>query len=71
MDASSPPSAAALLRVDHLLGISYFQDFYGRGMTTFGAFPSMHCAFPMVGLLRLARRGMEDAAASFALCRLW
>jgi hypothetical protein len=51
MDASSPPSAAALLRVDHLLGISYFQDFYGRGMTTFGAFPSMHCAFPMVGLL--------------------
>ena len=51
MDAGSPPSAAALLRVDHLLGISYFQNFYGRGMTTFGAFPSMHCAFPMVGLL--------------------
>jgi membrane-associated phospholipid phosphatase len=51
MDASSPPSAAGLLRVDHLLGISYFQDFYSRGMTTFGAFPSMHCAFPMVGLL--------------------
>jgi len=51
IDASAPPTAAALLRVDHLLGIDYFQSFYSRGMTTFGALPSMHCAFPMIGLL--------------------
>jgi inositol phosphorylceramide synthase catalytic subunit len=51
IDASAPPSAAALVRVDRLLGIDYFQSFYSRGMTTFGALPSMHCAFPMVGLL--------------------
>jgi inositol phosphorylceramide synthase catalytic subunit len=51
IDANAPPSAAALLRVDHLLGIHYFQDFYGRGATTFGAMPSMHCVFPMIGLL--------------------
>jgi inositol phosphorylceramide synthase catalytic subunit len=51
IDASAPPSAAALVRVDHLLGFDYFQSFYSRGMTTFGALPSMHCAFPMVGLL--------------------
>jgi inositol phosphorylceramide synthase catalytic subunit len=51
MHAETPPSAAALLRVDHLLGIHYFQDFYGRGATTFGAMPSMHCVFPMIGLL--------------------
>lgn len=51
IDASAAPSAAALLRVDHLFGIHYFQDFYSRGMTTFGALPSGHCVFPMIGLL--------------------
>jgi inositol phosphorylceramide synthase catalytic subunit len=51
MDASALPNAAALLRVDHFFGINYFQGFYSRGMTTFGALPSGHCMFPMVGLL--------------------
>lgn len=51
MDASVAPSAAGLLRVDHLFGIHYFQDFYSRGATTFGAMPSMHCVFPIIGLL--------------------
>ena len=51
IDVSAAPSAAGLLRVDHLLGIHYFQDFYARAPATFAAFPSMHCAFPMIGLL--------------------
>ena len=51
IDDSTVPNAAALLRVDYLFGIHYFQDFYSRATTTFGALPSMHCAFPMVGLL--------------------
>jgi inositol phosphorylceramide synthase catalytic subunit len=51
IDANAAPSAAALLRVDHLFGMNYFQSFYSRGATTFGAMPSMHCAFPMIGLL--------------------
>jgi membrane-associated phospholipid phosphatase len=45
------PSPAALLRVDHLLGIGYFQAFYSRAASAFGALPSMHCAFPLMGLL--------------------
>jgi hypothetical protein len=48
---SVAPSAAGLLRVDQDLGIHYFRDFYSRGPTVFGALPSMHCAFPMIGLL--------------------
>lgn len=45
------PSAAGLSRVDGFLGIHYFQDFYARAPDVFGALPSLHCAFPMVGLL--------------------
>jgi membrane-associated phospholipid phosphatase len=45
------PSPAALLRVDHLVGIGYFQAFYSRAVSAFGALPSMHCAFPLMGLL--------------------
>jgi hypothetical protein len=45
------PDPAALGRVDRLLGIHYFQQFYSRGPDVFGAIPSLHCAFPAVGLL--------------------
>ena len=62
VDASTAPSAAALLRVDDLFGFHYFQSFYSRGMTTFGALPSGHCVFPMIGLLTAWR---------FATWRTW
>ncbi len=45
------PSAAGLLRVDRLLGISYYEQLYTRAASVFGAMPSMHCAYPMLGLL--------------------
>ncbi len=51
IDLAALPSPGALLRVDHLLGMSYFQNFYARASSVFGAMPSMHCAYPMVGLL--------------------
>jgi membrane-associated phospholipid phosphatase len=51
IDLSAAPSAAALLRVDQYLGIDYFQRFYSRTASVFGAMPSMHCAYPMLGLL--------------------
>lgn len=44
------PSAAALLRMDALLGIDYYANFYSRAPTVFGALPSLHCAFPAAGL---------------------
>jgi hypothetical protein len=45
------PSAAGLLRVDQLLGIHYYEGLYSRAASVFGAMPSMHCAYPMLGLL--------------------
>jgi membrane-associated phospholipid phosphatase len=51
IDLGAAPSAAALLRVDQYLGIDYFQRFYSRTASVFGAMPSMHCAYPMLGLL--------------------
>ena len=51
VDLSVPVHAAGLLRVDALLGISYFEGFYARASQVFGALPSMHCAFPALGLL--------------------
>ncbi|HMJ10935.1 MAG TPA: phosphatase PAP2 family protein [Polyangiaceae bacterium] len=51
IDLSAAPSAAALLRVDQLFGIHYFETFYSRAASVFGAMPSMHCAYPLIGLL--------------------
>jgi membrane-associated phospholipid phosphatase len=51
IDMSTLPSPAGLARVDRLLGIEYFSAFYSRAASVFGALPSMHCAYPMLGLL--------------------
>jgi hypothetical protein len=51
INVSAPASAAGLVRVDHLLGITYFQAFYSHSPAIFAAFPSMHCAFPVIGLI--------------------
>jgi hypothetical protein len=51
IDVLAAPSAAALDRIDALFGIQYFADYYSRAPTVFGAFPSLHCAFPTVGLV--------------------
>lgn len=51
VDMAAAPSAAGLLRVDQLLGIEYFQSFYGRSASVYGAMPSMHCAYPVIGML--------------------
>ncbi len=50
-DLTVAPSAAALVRVDGYIGIPYFQSFYARASQVFGALPSMHCAYPALGLL--------------------
>ncbi len=45
------PSAAGLTRVDALIGYPYFTNFYSHASQVFGAMPSLHCAYPLVGLL--------------------
>lgn len=50
-DITSPASPAGLARVDGLLHIRYFSTFYGKSTYVFGAMPSLHCTYPMIGLL--------------------
>ena len=49
IDPAAAPSAAALARVDALLGISYFGQWYGGNPNSFGALPSLHNGFAMLG----------------------
>jgi len=51
IDIDALPNAAALLRIDALFGVGYFESFYSRAPSVFGALPSLHCAFPVVGLV--------------------
>ena len=46
IDIAALPGSGALARVDALFSMHYFQDFYSRAPTVFGAFPSLHVSFP-------------------------
>ncbi len=71
IDPGAGPSAAALMRVDAALGIHYFEGFYGRGPTAFGAMPSVHNAYPMLTLLVFwPIAGWKERVASI-LYALW
>lgn len=51
IDLNAAPSPAALARLDAGFGIGYFQSFYSRAPTVFGAMPSLHVAFPTVAMV--------------------
>lgn len=51
VDLGVSGNPAGLARVDALLGIDYFHAFYSRASQIFGAIPSMHCAYPVIGLV--------------------
>lgn len=40
-----------LMRVDQMLGISYFHGMYAKASSVFGAIPSLHCAYPLLVVL--------------------
>lgn len=42
------PSAAAAHRFDEILGTHFFDQIYGRGIDVFGAYPSLHVAYPFL-----------------------
>lgn len=50
IDITASPNAAALSRLDVMFGITYFEQFYSRAPTVFGAFPSLHLSFPAVAM---------------------
>jgi membrane-associated phospholipid phosphatase len=56
IDVKAAANAAGLLRVDQLFGITYFASFYGRAANAFGAMPSLHVVFPLIGLLTALRQ---------------
>jgi inositol phosphorylceramide synthase catalytic subunit len=41
-------SAAAASRFDQLLGTHFFDQIYGRGIDVYGAYPSLHVAYPLL-----------------------
>ena len=45
------PAAAAAQRFDALLGTHFFDQMYGRGVDVFGAYPSLHVAYPLIGVI--------------------
>ncbi len=42
------PAAAAAHRFDALLGTRFFDAMYARGVDVFGAYPSLHVAYPVI-----------------------
>ena len=52
-------SSAGCARFDAMLGIHYFQAFYGRNPNVFGAMPSLHVAFPLIVTLYTWNRGLR------------
>jgi len=42
------PDAAAASRFDALLGTNFFAEMYGRGVDVYGAYPSLHAAYPLI-----------------------
>jgi inositol phosphorylceramide synthase catalytic subunit len=49
------PAAAAASRFDQLLGTHFFQEMYGRGVDVYGAFPSLHVAYPLIAVWMVFR----------------
>ena len=67
------PEAAAALRFDALFGTHFFNEMYGRGVDVYGAYPSLHAAYPFIVLVVALAESADlrwariPAAAFFAL----
>lgn len=48
LDVHSTPAAA--IRFDALLGTRFFDAIYGRGIDVYGAYPSLHVAYPFLAV---------------------
>jgi len=62
------PAAAAAHRFDALLGTHFFDQMYGRGVDVFGAYPSLHVAYPLIAVIlsfRVAELRWARAPAIF------
>ena len=65
--ATRASEGPVLMRVDAMLGISYFHAMYSKASSVFGALPSLHCAYPLLVVLEGWRSfGRRLRAASVA-----
>jgi membrane-associated phospholipid phosphatase len=71
VDLATRSNPAGLLRVDAMLGTTYFRDLYTRGATVFGALPSLHAAYPFFGLLATFRRAGPASRAIQIAYAFW
>jgi inositol phosphorylceramide synthase catalytic subunit len=71
IDPSVLPSAAALSRLDTFFSIAYFETFYSRAPTIFGAMPSLHVSFPAVALVAGWRDFGPIGRVTTAAMTLW
>jgi membrane-associated phospholipid phosphatase len=46
-----PANSAGCARFDQILGTHFFSEMYGRAADVFGAIPSLHVAYPLLGVL--------------------
>jgi membrane-associated phospholipid phosphatase len=49
------PAPAAAIRFDQLLGTHFFNEMYGRGVDVYGAYPSLHVAYPLIAVWAVFR----------------
>lgn len=70
-DLSAPASPAGLLRVDALLDVDYFSTLYGKSTYMFGAWPSLHCTYPMIGLITAWRHAGWRTRPIHTIYVLW
>jgi membrane-associated phospholipid phosphatase len=63
------PSAAGAARFDALLGVSYFESFYGRSSNVFGAMPSLHVSYSVLVVFSVLGLGwrLVTVTGGFAL----
>lgn len=54
LDAAQSPARG--VRFDEMTGLGLFHTFYSQSKNVFGAMPSLHCAYPVIGFL--AARGL-------------
>ncbi|HEY3449875.1 MAG TPA: phosphatase PAP2 family protein [Myxococcales bacterium] len=72
VDAAAASSAGGALRVDALLGIHYFRDFYSRNPFVWGAIASLHSAYPVLAAWAVWDRGWRWRVPTAAYaCLMW
>ena len=62
----SLPNEAGFQRLDAFVGFPFFHNLYAQSPVKFGAFPSLHVAWPVVVLVNHPWFGMKFAAAHVA-----